>query len=73
MIFIFVAISIEAFENKCKKKKVHPIESLKTYEILFDEERKISFERAKRVDAAENPQNETNGTFDAPEKEKLPE
>eukprot|EP00795_Rhopilema_esculentum_P007069 gene7069-12708_t len=40
-------ICIEAFENKCNKKKLNPLESLKTFEVLFDEERKICFQKAE--------------------------
>ena len=41
---------MEAFENKCSRKKIYPMESLKTFEVLYDEERKIVFERAQRRD-----------------------
>ena len=39
------AICIEAFENKCRKKKANPLESVKTFELLFDGERNISFKK----------------------------
>ena len=39
------AICIEAFENKCRKKKANPLESVKTFELLFDGERNISFQK----------------------------
>lgn len=39
------AICIEAFENKCRKKRANPLESVKTFELLFDGERNISFKK----------------------------
>ena len=52
---------MEAFENSCKKKNIHPIESLKTFDILFDEGRNLTFGKSNAdCDAAGTPEKQRN-------------
>jgi len=62
-----VKISVEAFENKCSKKKIHPLESMKTFEVLYDEERRISYERSRRTKRTKRVLGEADGSSNAPE------
>lgn len=40
-------ISIEAFENKRKRKRLNRLTSVKNFELLYDGERNVSFRRPK--------------------------